>query len=497
MSMNPPDNLSLNRNLTRVTPIPNQEPLQYCVVLPEEASVGSNLTEFYSAEPQIDCCLINSHYSRSIFKGFYFWSTIMCRSDARTSSNAAPAVLFFGICCPVACFLWYGTGTFIISNYLIAIANTHYFPVVNYPSYCFFFDVRKFAWYRHYLLCGLCGRFGPNSYSENAGTGLHGAAIGGYVNFAELQVRYGDDIDGRLRGTDAMTTGMELSTPLILACRFKTQQQRGMIRFLVHSGADLNLKDAAGHTALYYACKEHLDIETVKFLVEHGANLHDDDSEHPLDLIEETPVKQQLLELQGKSIKGIRSLLKAVEFGRLREIKHCMSLYPDLNANSQTLQGTTLLEVAVSRCKKEVSLYLLLELASGGVSMHPFQDPSKVAILMRWLIEEGECSGVKFLLGLGYVDLVRNEGNTPLHIAAAKSKFDVIMALIESGAFDLRAENSEKVRPFGMFPDEVSKELFYRIDFPHKVLVAKENEFWFHLVQLENVSEKVFGYTRV
>ena len=69
---------------------------------------------------------------------------------------------------------------------------------------------------------------------------------------------------------------------------FKTKDQTDMAKFLIQNGAQINVQDNFGHTALHVAVFQS-DHEAVKYLVENGAQVdhRDNEDKTPFDLANE------------------------------------------------------------------------------------------------------------------------------------------------------------------------------------------------------------------
>ena len=85
------------------------------------------------------------------------------------------------------------------------------------------------------------------------------------------------------------------TTALMAAAEFV---KKDAVAFLLERGADVNLKDKVGRTALHFACKRSPDppepgrVEIIKLLLEHGADRHarTDRGQTPLDYAKESGV---------------------------------------------------------------------------------------------------------------------------------------------------------------------------------------------------------------
>jgi len=247
-----------------------------------------------------------------------------CLWDERTHDSSPAQLCRYTLCCPLIFCVYWGLGYFAASNYNAgAIASPSYAPTLHYPRYCSLcFDPRKWIIIRHFLFCG-CGVYRGNSSTRGIGlTGLHAAAQYGYIQYAKLQLLYGDDIDA---ACDSSFVQRVPRTPLQLAC---INSRKDMIKLLVLRGANLNIRDGTNRTALHYACENNLQ-SSIRLMVSRGANLYDDVGDHPIERLPTSPTLnttqsdfiEELLTLQGEELvreKINLSLLDAVNAGNIR-----------------------------------------------------------------------------------------------------------------------------------------------------------------------------------
>ncbi len=71
-------------------------------------------------------------------------------------------------------------------------------------------------------------------------------------------------------GADPNGRGLELDTPLMEACQ--DEEDFDIVALLIEGGADPNLQDVDGYTALMFATSAS-STRTVKLLLDHGANI--------------------------------------------------------------------------------------------------------------------------------------------------------------------------------------------------------------------------------
>ena len=444
--------------------------------------------------------------------GLYAWdhiNTVCFELDDRDVDDECSKIFAFVFCCPLTWSFWTCFGFYFASNFDTAEIQTKSMRSFNYPSYCVCYEPRKGSLVRHYCCNGCCGTHGPNTYGRGngaPGTGLHGAAMFGFYSYAKQQLVFGDDINGLTRkgvaGVQSLIGVPSEATALHIACM---NSHENIIALLVVQGANLTIKDPIGNTALYYACKNEL-LKSVFLMVEYGANIYDDTNEHPIDVITHAGIRAKLKEIQGSKIAHGESVFDSIALGRLAEVKSRMAVDPSFHPNTRRVEGcdgevgSTALSLATKSCKKDIALMFLTILKE----THSFLaegDEVHGRLLMRWAVEEGDVTSVEFLSGMG-VDLFRpyNEmtGDTYLHLAVSKGRFQVIMALLDHLA-DIEIENKNRVKALEMFPSVQVKAAFYQIAFAKSILVGNSYQFWFHLIRVENVAnlaDLVFSYTQ-
>ena len=113
------------------------------------------------------------------------------------------------------------------------------------------------------------------------------------------------------------------------------------VKLLIANGADINLKNRKGQTALSLACWRYNNEEVIKCLVENGANINERDNS------DETPA------------------MNAVIFGCWENIKTLADLGADLNI--KTKSGNTLLDLVNDETLKN---YLISKGAKSGIKLN-------------------------------------------------------------------------------------------------------------------------------
>ncbi|HXG93921.1 MAG TPA: ankyrin repeat domain-containing protein [Blastocatellia bacterium] len=239
---------------------------------------------------------------------------------------------------------------------------------------------------------------------------------------------------GNLRGAGG-------TTPLMQAALYGDAED---VRWLLEHGADPNIRNDAGATALMWAVD---DLQKTRLLIEHGAdvNARSDDARTPLliatGLFGNTEVVKLLLDrgadLTAKSpdTRGYATVL--LEAARTGD-ESLLRLLIERGADVKSAGAGALFHAARSDCAK------CLELLINGTDRRTLTQAGAVLSPPTW---DGRV--VNLLLDKG-VDANTREpkGNTLLMLAAASDavSVDTIKALIERGA-DVNAKNPDGKTP--------------------------------------------------
>ena len=189
-----------------------------------------------------------------------------------------------------------------------------------------------------------------------------------------------------------------------------------LIELLIKSGARVNEVDDNGKSALMYACENHIisssDIEVVKFLIDNGANvnLKSNDSETAL---------------MNAYIRGNKELV---------ELLINSGADANLISNLKDNYGRAkLMEASEIRNKEAVEL-----LIKSGVGVNEVDDNGKSALMYaceNHIISSSDIEVVKFLIDNGAnVNLKSNDSETALMNAYIRGNKELVELLINSGA---------------------------------------------------------------
>lgn len=194
-------------------------------------------------------------------------------------------------------------------------------------------------------------------------------------------------------------------TPLILA---SFQSNKEFVELLLKYGADVDLQNAIGDTALMNATYSG-NIEIIKLLLEHDADIE---------------IRQR---------NGLTALILACDeyeefVSNVEIVKLLLQYGADVNARSN--DGATALILAVENENIDI-VDLLLE---KGADIHFRYTNSKYTILHKATII-GNNNIIKLLLDNGsYIEEMDENGLTPLSIAILLNKIDTVKFLIQNGA---------------------------------------------------------------
>ena len=194
---------------------------------------------------------------------------------------------------------------------------------------------------------------------------------------------------------------------LSCACKIIAETLDHVVKYLLSSGADINLRDDDGQSPLFVASKYGL-CDVVKYLLISGAdiNLCDDDGESPLFVASqkgEYDVVKCLLssgaEINLRNKRGQSPLFVASKYGLCDVVKYLFSSDADINLRDN--RGQSALFVAS---------------------------------------EEGQCDVVKCLLSSDAdINLNNEDGQSPLFVASSFGYYNIVILLTAHGA--LREEN--------------------------------------------------------
>ena len=221
-------------------------------------------------------------------------------------------------------------------------------------------------------------------------------------------------------------------TPLILAASFGN---KNIVKMLLENGADVNLGNNIGATALHFA-SEHGHREVVELLLGNGANINLADKEgatalHTASEEGYEKVVALLLERRAKvdlTDKDGTTALHVASINGHREVV-ALLLEKGAKVDLTNKDGTTALHVASIEGHQEI-VELLLE---NGANVNLAGKEGITALHLASVTGHREV--VRVLLEKeANVNLADEEGLTPLHFASEKGDEKVVALLLEKGA---------------------------------------------------------------
>lgn len=205
-------------------------------------------------------------------------------------------------------------------------------------------------------------------------------------------------------GADIEQSDTKGRTPLMFAALAKDID---ILSKLIDAGADVNIAQTGGEneigtTALHHALTRKDNLETIKLLIEHGANV------------------------TAANETGRTPLLKAAGWGNVEYIQLLLDSGADLEHRSNI--GKTALHESVSIGRRDGSAQMVRTLISKGANFKTRDKWGRTALMdaARW----GNLEVVQLLVDAGAdIEEKSNEGLTALDYARSKKKSLVIVYL--------------------------------------------------------------------
>jgi len=225
-------------------------------------------------------------------------------------------------------------------------------------------------------------------------------------------------------------------TPLIVQA--STNQNIVAVRKLVEDYCNINAKDPTGRTALIGAAYQG-HTEVVEYLLQQGANPNLQDNKGQTALMAAMAAAHQghikivdsLLQKGADpnliSANGITTLMLAAQEGHTKVVESLLQRGAD--SNLKTDKGLTALMLAAQEGHTDVVEYLLQQGAN------PNLQDNKGATALMIAAEKGHTEAVEALLQKGAdPNLIRPNGITALMIASEKGHTKVVYSLLQRGA---------------------------------------------------------------
>jgi ankyrin repeat protein len=249
------------------------------------------------------------------------------------------------------------------------------------------------------LLSATRKKFKKKSYFE---ANINVAIEHGYVNLISCMTEYGRDINFKLPHDNSWCS-REYTTVLHKAVLC---QQLEVAHVLIDKGADVNMKDSNGNTALHVVAKEGI-IGAVKFLVEKESSI------------------------SAANGNGDTPLHVAAKNGKLEAVKYLMKNGADISILNKA--GKTALHVAACGDNLDMVKYLYENGGQKVCKRNKYTDKTPLHLAAS----AGKLEIVRYLADKIHVDICDEKRNTPLHYAVSEMvnfNLDVIKCLTELGA---------------------------------------------------------------
>ncbi|CAI9744100.1 ankyrin-3-like isoform X22 [Octopus vulgaris] len=246
--------------------------------------------------------------------------------------------------------------------------------------------------------------------------------------------------------------GSDSKTFLMAACE---QGSTSLIDFLIESGANIDMSNIGGQTALHYAVKSH-KTDAVAFLVSRGANVNKQNSwgETPLHWAVENKYEDVVkvllnskennnLQVNQRNNFSATALHVACQYGS-KDVVELLLKHKDTDVNAVQKAVWTGLHFACRYGSKDV-VELLLKHKDTDVNAVENEGWTALHFACRY----GSKDVVELLLQQNCTDVnaVTNHGLTPLHLASAHGRKDVVDFLLKQNGIDVNKVNLEGDTP--------------------------------------------------
>ncbi|XP_028809298.1 uncharacterized protein LOC114763708 [Denticeps clupeoides] len=278
---------------------------------------------------------------------------------------------------------------------------------------------------------------------------LHNAAYCGHLECLKVLLHaYPDTINRRTNRNQ---------TPIILAV---ARKHLSIVKYLLMKGADPNISNNVGETALYKACEKSAE-EVVEVLLSCGANVSRSSIQGVTPLHEavknhNVAISKLLIQAGAKifaeTIYGIEPIFMAAQSGGTEVLKILIKV--GANINSQANDGATALYEASKNGHEEVVALLL----SNKADVNRTNKAGLTALHIA--AKNGHVRIVSMLIPRTSRTVIRRSGISPLHLAAERNRDEVLEVLIESG-FDVNATLSLEWSK--MYEDRRSTALYFAV----------------------------------
>lgn len=296
---------------------------------------------------------------------------------------------------------------------------------------------------------------------KNQGVDINGNTPQGFTFLTHAIVsRKRNSFDKLLElGVDVnLPSGQNKSTALMFACSLEDDEGDYFIEKLLEKGADVNIQNTSGLTALMAAYDRDGTAESIDMLLAANPNLEVEDINKETVLfhvirrahrsryeewIEDLFKDGRTANINHQNNKGYTPLHLAVSLDETDEdaieiVRYLLKI-PGINPNLQEQHGNTALMLSVLEVK---SLEILSELTN-VTDMETKNKDNNTALLLS-LVPRTDVSYAEMLISAGAnVNVQNNDGDTPLMLAIREGFPGSLVAdIVEAGA-DLNAKNDQ------------------------------------------------------
>lgn len=300
---------------------------------------------------------------------------------------------------------------------------------------------------------------------KNQGVDINGTSPQGYTFLMHAVLsKKRNSFDKLLElGVDVnLPSRQNKSTALMFACSLEDDEGDYFIEKLVEKGADVNIQNASGLTALMMAYDEDATIDAIEMILSANPNLELEDINketvlfHVIRKAQRSDYDEWIGDLykDGRTAninhqnnKGYTPLHLAVSLDEpdadaVEVVRYLMKI-PGINPNLQENRGNTPLMMCVLEDK---SLDILSELTN--VTDIEIKNKANNTALLLSIAPRINTSYAEMLMDAGAnVNVQNNDGDTPLMLAIRNDfNMDIIEILIEKGA-DVNHKNLQKDTP--------------------------------------------------
>nr|XP_023025928.1 uncharacterized protein LOC111513938 [Leptinotarsa decemlineata] len=281
-----------------------------------------------------------------------------------------------------------------------------------------------------------------NANNFDSWTALHTAALHNSIHVIRILVKNGCNLNKK---TNRRQTALHFAT---VSNENDESKTLATTQYLVSLGADTNVRDCYGRTALFPAMSHHSPA-VAQFLVDQGCDINVADNngvtllhcaaeEDSLKLVKYLIGKN--VDIQRRDNTGRTALHYAAKNDSIHVVEFLVDQGIDINVSDNN--GVTILHVVA----KSRSIEMINFLIDKKCNIHKRDNQGQTLIHFA-ILGSGTVDLVKFIVERGCnIHYKDNEGVTVLHRAAEKGSIEIIEYLFgEKGMTDCRDDNGKSV----------------------------------------------------